>query len=681
MLTLLWDTFLSFVVLWSLGAAAAAKLDVFKPWTLLLVTALSGLVSVSVWRRKLPQKTFPWREGLTLLALIVLGIGLLAQPAEHYPLVSESAIYPNNAVILARTGSFRTTFDPLQGLTEAQKTLFYLPVERQMEVTESSYQGMVNGVFYVVSALHNTISASRQPVVLVWMALTVLLFGPQASLWAAPAFGILGVLALYFWGRRAFNPRVGAIAALCLLLSFPQLYFSRAPYSEIFGQVFMLGMLYAWTSYLRTRKVWYLVLGNAALAAAFSARIDSILGLGTLAFLFLLLLWNRDYRGLWVNALASVASVVLAIALWNFPYVSATFEILFYYQLSFLRDFPLPWLVGVGALLVVGAGALLWYRESIIGCVPALQGFCSRIVRTWVPIVRWVAVAGLLLLVGYALFIRPLSPEFIELNGQWYRTYDEELLAVAARYLTPVLTCLAALGMAWIIQHRSPHAAWLLSLVFALSFSMLMFWKYTTSARVYPVALRRLVSDVVPGICLMGAVAMDWLRSLWRPWSDRIIAALACGIVMALFLVCPKYWFYHEGAGTWDLIREMSSTIPENAIVLFEPQEEDRVVSWFATPLWAFEGRQTLVLHPWFAEDLGDLEQVICTWQGMDREVYLMAQRDPETWWFLENVPPEAVVQYTWNSSLVGHAREFPPVFWHFAFEFRLYRLQGLCTG
>ncbi len=680
MLTLIWDSLLAFIALWSLGASAVAKWDAFRPWPLLGVTIVAGLISASVWGRRLRRCAFSPREALVLLTLICLGAGLLGQPAEHYPLVSESSIYPNTAVVLSRTGSFHTTFTPFEGLTEAQKLLFYLPVSRQAGVTPRSYQGMVNGVFYVMDAPTNTIVASRQPVAPVWMGLAVLLFGPQASMAVAPIFGILGVVALYFWGKRVFNARVGALAALLLLVSFPQLYFSRTPYSEIFGQVFMAGALYAWTSYLRLRERRYLALGSLAYAAAFSARIDSILALGTVGFLLVLLLWERDRQGLLAGILGLLAAVGLSVALWNFPYVHATYELLLYSQLQLLRDLPLLMLVGTGVLLGGSVALLIWFREAVMARVAGVQWRRRQVARVGLPAFRWGAAVGLLLLVAYALFIRPLNAEFIQVDGQWYRTYDEELLAVAAQYLSSALICLAALGLAWTIERRHPHAAQLLTAVFVLSFSLIMFWKYTTGARVYPVALRRMVTDVFPGICLMGAVAVDGLRRLrWR-WSRSVATALAGGLVVALLLVWPNYWFYHEGAGTWTALQEMRAAIPENAIVLFEPQEEERIVSWFATPLWTFEQRQTLVLNPWFASDLEALEQAFCTWQSMGREVYLMAQRDPAVWWPSTALTPEAVQHLTWNSSLVGHTREFPPTFWRFAFEFQLYRLRGSCV-
>ncbi len=679
MLIKAWNLLLTFIVLWSLVASALAKLGLFLPGLVLISVLFCALLSAGLWMRDRENSSFCLREGILLSVLILFASVLFALPAEHYPLLGDSAIYPNTAAVLARNGGLTYTYAPFAGLTNAQKELFYLPVARQPSVTKRSYEGMINGAFYLTDTSQNTVVASRQPVVYAWMGMAALFFNPQATLWILPIFGVLGVLALYFWGRQVFTPRVGGIAALWLLASFPQIHFSRAPYAEVVGQVLLLGALYAWVTYLGSRQPRYLMLGYGALAAAFSSRIDSILALGTLVFLLLILAWQRDGRGLLISGMMTPVVIGISVALWSYPYVSATHELMMNYQLRFLESTS-PFLLGGGFIIALGAvSAGLWSREYLIGRFSRLRRWWRVAGKQFLYGAKVGGSTGFLLLVGYALYLRPLQEEYTLIHGQVYRTHNEELLLVAAQYVTPLLIWLAALGVVAIIALRRPRAAQLLSVFFLLSFSLPMFWRYT-SARVYPVALRRLVSDVLPGICTIGAFALEYIRKVVnRRWASSANAALAGGVFVILFSVWPNYWFYHEAQGAWAVIAEVDRALPADAVILFEPQEQDRIAGWWATPLWAFKQRDALVLNPWFDENVGVLDAVVCHWQQSGRDVYLMTQRDPEDWWPLSGSIFELTYSVAWDSSIVGQSRAFPPAIWRFAFQFHLYHLRGTC--
>jgi hypothetical protein len=78
--------------------------------------------------------------------ILVAGLFLFGWPAEHFPLMGDSAIYPNTAAMLVRTGGLTYHHDPLDGLTMEQKQLFYVPSDRQLpHIQIQSYKGLPCG--------------------------------------------------------------------------------------------------------------------------------------------------------------------------------------------------------------------------------------------------------------------------------------------------------------------------------------------------------------------------------------------------------------------------------------------------------------------------------------------------------------------------------------------------------
>jgi hypothetical protein len=281
-----------------------------------------------------------------------------------------------------------------------------------------------------------------------------------------------------------------------------------------------------------------------------------------------------------------------------------------------------------------------------------------------------------LLAVGYSLHIRPLSPEFFVSNGAAMRIYGEEVMAAPARYVSPLLFWLAALGIAFLLWSGTARPEHWLFLLFFLSFAGLFFWRYTTGW-IYPVALRRMVPEVFPGMMLLAAYAVFWLgQKLRRRW----VAPALAGLVMVLLLrVSAPYWFLQEGRGTWQFFTSLAEQLPVDAVVLFEPLRGDSVVGWFAAPLWSFHDRNALLLNQGQLD--GEiLRQAICYWQGQGKTVLVLAQENPAAWWPGE-FRGDQRQRFLWDSTIIGQSRQFPPFVWRFAFSFYLYELQTACPS
>ncbi|HSR31658.1 MAG TPA: hypothetical protein VLY63_13915, partial [Anaerolineae bacterium] len=568
---------------------------------------------------------------------------------------------PNTAAMLLRSGGLTYHHEPLDGLTIQQKQLFYVPADRQFTTTEiDSYEGLLYDAYYVMDPEQSTIVASRPALTIAWMGMLGMLGGERAMLYVTPFFGAASLVIAYFVGKRVFDSGTGALAAVWLLVSFPQLHFSRTPYAETVGQFFVLTFLYAVAAYVQTRRLLFVPMSLAALTAAFSARIDSILALATLFLFMVFLAARRDWRGL--GASVACMTVAAGFTMWtvNRPYVGATAELMLFGQLRSLQQL-MPYAVPLGICALAGLALFVTLRR-FVSSPPWLQ-------RT----IRWGLSVAIVLGVGYALYLRPLIPEYTQLGGQVVPTYNEELMAVAAEYVSPLLLWLAALGAILILQRRRIPPEQVLFLVFVLSFGAILFWKYTT-ARVFPVALRRWMPEVFPGLCLLGAFAVRWLAQ--RPrlrWGATAIAGLTAALIMA---VSAPYWFHLGAQGALELVETLAERIPSDAVILLEPEQDNAVAGWLAAPLWSIEQRDALLLNS--GELDGTLlDETVCGWQRQGRDVYIIALNDPETWWpgeFSGHEEDQAV----WDSSIIGQSLHFPPYVWRFAFTFSVYEWDGI---
>jgi 4-amino-4-deoxy-L-arabinose transferase-like glycosyltransferase len=642
---------------WSLLAVGLAQAGLFRSGPVLMACLVAGVIGWAAWRgTQMLGGDTPRRETVSIALLVLLSLLLFAHPAEHWPLLGDSAVYPNTAALLIRTGGLTYHYDPLDGLSPQQKQLFYVPSDRQLPTMPiRSYQGLLYGAYYVMDPAQNTVVSSRPPLVVTWMGWFGMLLGERAMLYVAPIFGALSLVVVYLLGKRIFTHRAGMLAALWLVLSFPQLHFSRAPYAEVVGQFFVLSAMYCLICYLESGSPWHCGQGIAAMTAAFAARIDAILILPTLGLFLILLAVRRDKRGLATSMIALTGAVAFTLWTLNRPYTGATAELLLAGHLRTLRQLDLSW-IGLGLLAMLSVIALAFRARRI---------FTVR-VREFAGLAL---ALGVILGTGYALYIRPRTPEYFVMNGEWLRIYSEEVMAVPARYMSPLFFWLAAFGIALLLWKGRLVEKRAFFLFFIAPFGVVFFWRYTT-ATVYPVALRRLVPEVFPGLALLAASAVDWLAH--RPRGRWVAVALAGLVIVLLLSVSAPYWFQREAVGTGEFMDMLSRQLPDDAVVLFEPLRGDSIAGWFAAPLWSFRGRQTLLLNQGELDAVA-LRETICFWQDQGKQVYVVAQEDPAHWWqgdFRGHLQNKVI----WDTSIIGQSRLFPPFVWRFAFAFYIYR-------
>ncbi|MBI3944144.1 MAG: glycosyltransferase family 39 protein [Chloroflexi bacterium] len=627
--------------------------DHFDLWPVALpLLLLSFLAGFYAWWAA------PRTDRFVVAGILIAGLFLFMPPAEHVPLFGDAAIYPDTGALISRTGGLSTIFQPLAPLSAAPRQLFFVSALEQLDwIKLYSYKGLVYGAYYLTDPDHLVLASSRPPLVESWFAFLIALGGMRLALYATGIFAILSLVLIYVVGSRAFNRQAAVWAVLLLGLSYPQIYFGRAPYAEIFGQFYTwAGFYFALLWIAEKRPVW-LILAFFFWVTTWAARLDAVLLIGSAGLLLIFASLDRDRRGLAFLALSAPILGILSYLGTNWPYVGATYEM---YAGRWTWFTPLFLLLIFGLLVSL---PVFWMGRAPIVAV----------LHRVAPVI-YVCITGLM---GFALLWSTVPNPWRDAGT--YRDY-QEIIWYSSLYLSPLFFWLAAAGIAWLLWRGYTRAQFLL-IASLLLLSAVYFFRYTT-APVYPVALRRLLSDVLPLMALSGGVALT--AALSGPPAGRVIrrwiqTGLGAATILWMLLLSWPIIQQHEAAGSLAFIEEFHRQLPGQSVFLFEQQDADSWVGWLASPLYSLYGQPAVLLK----SDTPDphlLARAVAEYEQMGQTVYVVSQHNPLPAPLLPPGYQATMAQQThWKSSLIGQTRApYPPPFWEFDHPVYVYELRHL---
>jgi hypothetical protein len=638
-----------------------ATVGAFRFWFLAtpLLGAAVGCAIVTVVRLSAIDR-------LSVAMLTLVGLLLYLPPAEGLALTGDAAIYLTEGITIARTGGLTTVHAPLAALPPETRTLFTITADEQFPGGAfQSYAGMVYRSYYIADAATATIATSRMPLTMVWFAFIYRVAGVAVALYSTPLFALLALLVLYATARRLMAWPRALLVTLLLAVSYTQIYFGRISYAEIYGQFWTVAGILTALYWIERRTPWLLVATCFFWATTWAGRIDALFLLPTTALLLIYAGLARDRRTLSAVAGSLPVLALLVILGTNQAYVSATVEILY-------RRWPwLSWALVAALLLLPVVTWIAWQWGRPL----------QRLLQWIAPALHGIVFALTTFVVLWATLPNPLRDATVTRSFQ-------EIIWFSSAYVTPLFYWLVLLGIGRLLwQGYDSKTFWLLATFYSMG---IFFLSSYTSARVYPVSLRRLVSDLLPLMTLLVGMAlaaptpgatqgMGWLttllaviRPIWQ-WSRWVIMLVAIGWMA--FLGRPL-WTIHEGVGTIAVLEEIQAALPADAVLIFEDQDSDSWVAWLAAPLYARYGAWTLILD-------GDTpepalwQQATAALMATGRPVYVVTQQAdlPPT---LQPAGYRAILerQISWQSTLIGQTRApYPPPIWDFAHPLKFYRL------
>lgn len=411
-----------------------------------------------------------------------------------------------------------------------------------------------------------------------FLGLTSAVLGESAMFRLNVVLGGLGLLAVYGFARLLVG-RGWALGVMVLLAgTLPQMAFSRDDYTEPVSQLLLFGGLaLAWVAGSGRPARWAvagLVLGGGCLA-----RIDAFLILPTL------LVYVAAVTAVAATGRSRLIAAGDGLALLGGAAVPALLGLLDLKQLSngYYRDLH-PQFSSIGHLVEAAAlgGVLL---VGLFWLTPARTVLMQR--------TRWrapaaAALAGIVLLAGLALAVRPLfatghapaAPGVQAYIGSIQqrdgtavdptRTYAEHSVVWLAWYLGPLATALALPGVAllgWRAVRRGRMDTLPFLLILVSTAGLYLYDPSIAPDQIW--AMRRYLPIVIPGAAVATAVALSWLLGRVPRRSVPVLAVLA-----SLLLVLPVAFVSwplaraREGVPQLTEVHRVCAAIPKGAAVV-----------------------------------------------------------------------------------------------------------------
>ena len=546
-------------VAWSVAVALAlAAMGRYRLGGLLAVNALVSLVPVLLFRRRLlmtGEASRPTPRALGPIALVALGLWLFFPPAEYVMGGKDPGTYMNEGIQIAQRGEL-VIHDPTVAKVPAATRDLFFPSHNNKAYYSTRFMG-----FFVQDPQQGTVVGQFPHVFPVSIAIGYGLNGLTGARQAVGAWGILGVLAVFFLGARLFGRAPAAAAAALLSISVIDVWFGRYPNAELVMQTLAFSALLAFARAHVDGDRFFAPVAAGLLALLLFARIDAGLVAGCMVAA-IALGWLERRR--------------IGPAFWLVLIPAAVLAALYYTRvLTGYLVVPTLFVQGtvpVTALAVAAVVALAAFWGA--SRVPA----ASRLLTRAIPVLLALALAALAV---HGIFFREAAGK-----TAWH---DAESMRVFMWYVGPYVMTLAVAGVLLLI----PRFFWFDPgfFVTASAFALFFFYKI----RIVPEHFwmtRRFLPVILPSVMLMAAACAWWIvspdglsaallqRATRKDLPDsrgvRTWRALAIPL-MAAALVPAAYWSWAQTARIRHHV-EYAGLIPKLEQLAARFADEDLVI-------------------------------------------------------------------------------------------------------
>jgi len=565
---LFWSLVIGIAVSLSIVLALAAAHRYSFSRLLVADAVITAAAIAAGWRSPgRPVRARPGLAALVPIAIAVFAALRFGPPSEYVIGGKDPGVYVNAGVQIAQRGTL-AYHDPVVAAVPAEARALFVPQDMNRTwFIAPRFMG-----FFVLDPDRGTVVSQFPHLFPASIAIGYGVDGLTGARWTVTAWGVVGLLAVYFLGARLFGRTAAAAAAVLLALHVIEVWFARYPNAEVAMQALLFAAL----------------LANARAHVDGDAFFAPIAGL-----LFGLLLFLR------VDALFPIAAVLAALALlaitgvrirWTFavPLVLAA-ALLVPYAIVLLREYfarPIAFVENLGAMkLAFGAAAAAAFALVVVAG-RRLAGL-AHVVHAWMP---WAAIVTLLAAAIYAYaFRRPVPGRLADFDAYALKTF-------VAFYLTLPAFIAALLGL--LLTRRDFWRDPAFFLTFA---TVCLFTFYKT--RIVPEhfwAARRFVAVILPGaLLLLSAAAIGMPRGRGR--VTRIVSVAIgltfIGVLAAGYARAAKPVAAHiEYDGVIGHLEQLAGRVGDDDLLIVESRDAGSDVHVLGLPLAYIYARNVLVL-------------------------------------------------------------------------------------
>ena len=572
---LFWAVIISVVltttVAFVLGAIGVYSLRAVV-WSNVALAAVVALVSKGKLRLGAAATRPGWTAAIPA-ALIAMGAWMyFGAPAAEYVMGGrDPGVYVNEGIQIAQGRSLVTTDRIAASVPASTRDLFFPPYG------DPNYYSVRFMGFHLRNPEAGTVTGQFPQGYPVWIAIAYGLDGVTGTRRVIAWWAILGVLTVYFAGRRLIGPIPAAAAAGLLCVHVIQTWYARYPNSEIVTQALLFAALLAHAYAHEDEDRFFGPVAASLLGLALFTRFPVVLGVGAAvaASLIAHVSGHRARAGFLVTLTAWVAGAAAYYLTQLRPYFGR--------PVAYVQTLE-PLQLAAIAVACGAGGVMVWMSR---------QPRVSAAIRTYLPIalIATVIIGGL-----YALFLREPGGRLAPHDAHAARMF-------ADLYFTRAAFVLALAGyslVAWRSFWRAPALMLMIT-----TLAVFFFYKM----RIWPEQFwlaRRFLTEILPGALIFTSAAIFAPAWMAKPeadsWKLPRAAFTAIGIFAAV-LLGYRYLSssmavreHIEYAGLIPRIERLASRFSDKDLVLFESRAASDLHA-LALPLSYIYARNALVLY------------------------------------------------------------------------------------
>ncbi len=528
---------------------------------------------------------------LVPLVILSLGIWRFYPGSEYIVGGKDPGVYINEGIAIDRTGALFRHDAVVAAVPAADRDLFF-PSHGVDEYYGTRFMGVYlndPATGAVVAQFPHLLSAS--------VAIAYHLAGTMGAVRISGLWGVLGLLAVYFFGARLIGRLASFFAVVLLALNVVEVWYGRYPNAEVLMQTLLFGGLLALARTQQDDDPFFGWVAGLLMGLLIFLRFDAFLAIAASAA-GLALAWivgRRLPRRAFIVLVAG--ATVLGLAYYIGP-MRAYFA---------LYKWNLPSLpVGLGAAAL---GLLIVF---MLGRVRA--GVGDLIVRI-LPLALGIV---LVLLAVYALFLREPAGKLTEWDAYSLRTYREAYV-----YWPALVTAIAGCIM---VTRREFWRDPPFFLVFA-AFALFFFYKI----RVVPEQLwmaRRFIPMVMPGMLLLASGAV------FGPSSPEFRRTVRRGVAASAFLSFIGWQYavaarpvaaHVEYRGVVKQIDQLARRFTPRDLILIENRNSGTDLHVLGVPLADIYGLQVLGVNDVVEPDRRRFEAFLANAARQYDRVFMLA--------------------------------------------------------